>query len=864
MLQHDWLNSAQPPADQQRHAPRYHRQLEETNTSGLIRTATGLQMLMHLVSDYLDLLGTAAAVFEKDGTYAVRLCASGWCRTLDAASRRLCGTDDHCQALRCGTWQCHESCWAQAAKPAIENGQPTDIACAGGLRIHALPIHARGEIVGALTLSYGDPPRDPLRVRAIADRYAISEADLHKVLETHATRPAVVSEMAKRRLAFAAHLIGEIVEHKQTEMALAESQRSMAVLLRNLPGMAYRCRNDAMWTMEFVSHGCLNLTGYQAEELTGAHAIPYADLIVPDDRQMVWDMVQQGVEQQRPFVMVYRIRTKGGEEKWVWEQGMGIADSAGAVTTLEGFITDITEHKRTEEALRASEAYQRAIISAAPNLVVGLDAHARIVLFNRFAEQLTGYAEDEVLGQNWIELFIPPELRNDIRALWETITARRLIQHHFDNPIITKTGVRLLISWNNTVLTDGGAFRMMLSIGEDVTERRRAEERERQLQAQLTHAQRMESIGRLAGGIAHDFNNMLTVILGTAELAMRKVDPAAPLHQDLCEILNAAQHSAGVTRQLLAFARQQTIAPRALDLNATIGNMLSMLRRLIGENIELAWRPAAMPLTVMMDPSQMDQILTNLCVNARDAITDVGRIAIETDRVLFDDDYCAGHAGAAPGAFAVLLVSDDGRGMDAHTQEKLFEPFFTTKGTGKGIGLGLATVYGIVKQNNGFINVYSEPDRGTTFRIYLPWHARQISAAPPARAETVPQGHGETILVVEDEAGILKLSQLMLEELGYRVLTAAKPSAALQLARSHAAHIDLLITDVVMSEMNGRDLAQQLLALHPHLKVLFMSGYTADVIAHRGMLDQGVHFVQKPFSSEDFARSVHHVLEGPV
>lgn len=742
---------------------------------------------------------------------------------------------------------------------------------------------------------------------------------------------------------------------RPAEVALVPTEHSLAVLLRNLPGMAYRCRNDTTWTMEFVSYGCLALTGYTAEELTGSHAVAYNDLIVPDDRQMVWDNVQHAVERRVPFVLVYRIRTKDGQEKWVWEQGMGIPDSTGAVPVLEGFITDITEQKRTEEALRASEAYQRAIISAAPNIIVGLDHDAHIVLFNRFAEQLTGYAEQEVVGRNWIDTFIPTELQDELRAIWDMLVSRQLTQHHHENCIVTKSGERRLISWNNTVLTDNGVFRMLLSIGEDVTERRRAEaamaaqlaelkrwqavmldysdrsqelkrevnallqrlgepprytsvttgctsppqvplpntvgdrdsaadeaarsrralldvleehqraeQRERRLQAQLAYAQKMESIGRLAGGIAHDFNNMLSVILGTADLALRRVERSSPLYQDLQEIITAAQHSAEITRQLLAFARRQTIAPRALDLNATIESLLSMLRRLIGEDVNLVWQPAAMPLTVLMDPAQVDQILANLCVNARDAIVDVGTITIETSLAVFDEEYCASHAGTFPGTFVMLAVSDNGHGMDARTQENMFEPFFTTKETGKGTGLGLATVYGIVKQNDGFINVYSEPGKGTTFKIYLPHHARPAEGLPTPQTTALPLGHGEMILIVEDEGALLKLSHTMLESAGYRVLTADNPRHALQLARAHAGGIDLLITDVVMADMNGRDLARQIQERCPRLKVLFMSGYTANVIAHHGILDASVHFLQKPFSRHDLAMKVHEVLHAPA
>jgi two-component system sensor histidine kinase EvgS len=297
-----------------------------------------------------------------------------------------------------------------------------------------------------------------------------------------------------------------------------------------------------------------------------------------------------------------------------------------------------------------------------------------------------------------------------------------------------------------------------------------------------------------------------------------------------------------------------------LNLNDTLESMLKMLRRLIGEDIDLFWRPGAGLWSVNIDPSQLDQLLANLVVNARDAIADVGKITIETRNVSFDESYCADHLGFSTGEYALLAVSDDGCGMDKTILNQLFEPFFTTKDTGKGTGLGLATVYGIVKQNEGFINVYSEPGKGSTIKIYLPRHGNGADLVKEASAAEIPQGHGETILIVEDEAAILRLAGKMLERQKYIVLEAATPGRAMEIAKEHGDAIDLLITDVIMPEMNGRDLANELQVLYPELKVLFMSGYTANVIAHRGVLDEGVNFVQKPFSNHGLAVKVREVL----
>jgi nitrogen-specific signal transduction histidine kinase/CheY-like chemotaxis protein len=399
-------------------------------------------------------------------------------------------------------------------------------------------------------------------------------------------------------------------------------------------------------------------------------------------------------------------------------------------------------------------------------------------------------------------------------------------------------------------------------IARDITARKQAEAEKARLEGQLLQAQKMESVGRLAGGVAHDFNNMLGVILGHTEMALDHVDASDPICADLREIRTAAERSADLTHQLLAFARKQTVAPMVLDLNQVVEGMLKMLERLIGEDVALTWRPTADLWPVMMDPSQVDQILANLCVNARDAIADVGRITIGTARSTLDEASCADHLGFVPGEYVVLTVSDDGCGMEKETMAHLFEPFFTTKGLGKGTGLGLATVYGIVKQNNGFISVSSEPARGSTFTIYLPrYEGTGEREGMRGAAASTPSGR-ETILLVEDEPAILKLTTAMLERQGYRVIGENTPGAAIRRAREHAGEIHLLMTDVVMPEMNGRDLARNLLSLYPHVKRLFMSGYTADIIAHHGVLDDGVYFIQKPFSRKDLAAKVREALDG--
>ncbi len=396
---------------------------------------------------------------------------------------------------------------------------------------------------------------------------------------------------------------------------------------------------------------------------------------------------------------------------------------------------------------------------------------------------------------------------------------------------------------------------------QDITERKEAEQQRASLEAQLRQSQKLESVGQLAGGVAHDFNNMLGVILGHAEMALETVDRASPLHEDLTEILEAARRSSELTRQLLAFARRQPVTPRVLDLERTVTGVLKMLHRLIGEHIELTWRPAASTWPVKMDPSQLDQILTNLCVNARDAITGAGHIGIATENCTFDAAYCTEHPDFRPGDFVRLSVTDTGCGMDERTLAQIFDPFFTTKAVGRGTGLGLATVYGAVQQNHGFLHVESQPGQGTTFGIYLPRCPVESAATPgDAAPASALRGH-ETILLAEDEAALLQMTAQMLEAQGYTVLKAAAPHEAVRLAGTHPGLIELLVTDVVMPEMNGRDLATAVRALRPDIKVLFVSGYTADIIAAQGAVEAGVAVLPKPFSRQELATKVRQVLE---
>jgi PAS domain S-box-containing protein len=524
---------------------------------------------------------------------------------------------------------------------------------------------------------------------------------------------------------------------------------------------------------------------------------------------------------------------------------------------ISAVITDLTQQKHNEENI-ALERLASSIIEQAGEAIIVCDEGGIIIRASQLAHQLCGV---NPLLKPFNELFRLQEINSD--GLFSVLTAQyggfiknvEVVFNRSDNQVF-----HLLLNATPLKSVHNSIIGCVVTLT-DLTERKQAEEEKVKLEAQLQQAQKMESVGRLAGGVAHDFNNMLSVILGHAELALMKSDPSQPLHASLGEIHKAAERSTNLTRQLLAFARKQTVSPKVLDLNETVSSMFKMLQRLIGEDIFLNWQPGKDLHPVKMDPSQIDQILANLCVNARDAIADVGKISIETGNIFIDDNYCAHHAGFESGEYVWLGVSDNGCGMDKEMLAQIFEPFFTTKAVGEGTGLGLATVYGAVKQNNGFINVYSEPGLGTTFSIYLP---RYVGMAEKTLTEgqLVPVSRGqETILLVDDEPAILNITTMILTQQGYKVLASNTPDEAISMAKEHIGEIHLLLTDVVMPEMNGLNLAEALQPLHPQLKRLFMSGYTADVIANRGVLNEGVHFIHKPFSLPDLATKVREVLD---
>jgi PAS domain S-box-containing protein len=642
----------------------------------------------------------------------------------------------------------------------------------------------------------------------------------------------------------------DVTEQRRSREALREAQRALSSLLSNLPGVAYRRRHDADGTVEFASEGCRALFGYHPTEILGSWKVSYAALIHAEDRGAVQSEIAAAVAAERPFQLVYRIRTADGQQKWVWEQGRGIAAPGGMV--LEGFITDITERKRAEEVIRTNEAKYRSLIENLEQSVFLKDSDLHFLASNQRFAQAVGLTEEEVVGKTDFDLY-PRPLAEQHRA--EDLAVLRQGTRSEVEEQIVADGKPRTFRVVRTPIHDGlRGTHSVLGIMWDVTE-------QRALAAQLLQAQKMEAVGRLAGGVAHDFNNLLTIINGYSDMALAGFGETDPARSLIEEVRKAGERAVGLTRQMLAFSRQQVVVPRILQVNDVITDTQKMLRRLIGEDIDLRTDLDPALGCIKADRGQLEQVLMNLVVNARDAMPRGGTLRITTRNVDLDDAHVQAHPGARPGRHVLLALTDTGCGMDEGVQARIFEPFFTTKGPGKGTGLGLATVHGIVEQADGHILVESEVGRGTTFQVFLPCVDGQTASGKSSHFPGVTARGTETVLLVEDEHALRALSCRVLKGRGYHVLEAEHGTEALRVAEHSRGPIHLLVTDVVMPQMGGRELADRLAVLHPNLKVLYLSGYTDDAVVRYGVSEARASFLQKPFTPASLAQKVREVLD---
>ncbi len=948
------------------------------NASRLILDSVGLGLLSDIASEYLQLPGGACTVHEHNGDYALRLLSSRWCQLLDVSSRQLCGPVETSEALTCGNWHCHAS-HSEAARRAMETGALAEVECRGGLRVVAAPVRAGDEVIGAVTLGYGDPPQSPAMLGALAERYGVDATVLSEAAAACRSRTEPIVEFPPRRLLSTAQLIGEIVRRKRVEAALAESEKRFADFMANLPAAAFIKDRDGrvLFANRFLRelfgwNDCVGKTAFDllprasAERMTADDARVLSEgpgiieesirdangeerffdtykfpIAVEGERRLLagisvestgrkraeqalrtseaflstiidrspypmWISDHEGtlvrinqslrdllqitaeavvgkynilkdniVEEQGLMPLVRRVYEHGEPVRFEirWDSSLlrhvrwgarvdlildvsifPIRNTHGKITNAVIQHVDITERKRAEEALRESERRYRELLENVHMATLMFDLDGRITFCNDYFCTSTGWEREEIVGRRFAEMVAEEASPGLFEKL--TASARETSQRSavLEGAVRAKSGRPRWIQWSSTVLRNPADQVIgYAGLGVDITDHR-------VLQEQYLQAQKLESVGRLAGGVAHDFNNLLTVINGYGSLVLNRMDSGDPLRAPLEQVLKAAERAADLTSQLLAFSRKQIIRPTLLNLNALVAGSREMFERLVGEDVEVITRLSPDVGNVLADPGQMHQVLMNLVVNARDAMPTGGQLILETSCLDLDPGFTATHPEVAPGSYVLLAVSDTGIGMDEETRCHLFEPFFTTKESGKGTGLGLSTVYGIVRQSQGWVYAYGEPGRGTTLKIYLP----RVGAAPqePEIAReplAVLQGSG-TILVVEDQEQVRALAVEILRSSGYQVLEANCGDAALALVKDYPEPIHLLLTDVIMPGMTGKELSEQLRLRHPEIRVLFMSGYTEDVIMHRGVLDASVEYIAKPFTPAGLVARAAEVL----
>ncbi len=644
-------------------------------------------------------------------------------------------------------------------------------------------------------------------------------------------------------------VIRDITERKRAQEEIHHKDQRFRSLIENAGDITVVV--DANSLIVYESPSLERVLGYLPDQMFGRSAL---EAVHPDDRALVAEDLRRHREDPYGPILprVFRMRHRDG----TWRVMEGLSRNLADDPAVEGIVInlrDVTDRKRVEEELRAANETLRALIQATPQAIVAIDSEGLVTKWNPAAERIFGWLEEEVLGHPLP--YIPEDQRDEWAATQEAL--RRGESAWGERERLTKSGQRVMVNVSSAPLRAAdGSISGAVAVVTDITEHRRLEE-------ELRQAQKMEAVGQLAGGVAHDFNNLLTVINGYNQLLMTSLPEGGRPRNYAQEVMQAAQRASSLTRQLLAFSRRQVTQPKLVDLSVIVQNMTKMLRRLINEDIDLVTSLAPLRYKVLVDPSQIEQIVLNLAVNARDAMPSGGKLTIETSEAILDEHYTRTHLEAQPGPHVQISVSDTGHGMDAEIKRRIFEPFFTTKALGKGTGLGLSTVYGIVKQAGGNIWLYSEPGIGSTFKVYLP--ARNAEAPAEAFVPASSNYRGvETVLLVEDEDGLRKLVVELLQQFGYRVLAAADGEEALKACTSHGGFIHLLLTDVVMPRANGKEIAKYLSKLRPAMRVLFMSGYPDETILHHGVLAPGVAFLQKPFTQEALGAKVREVLDSPV
>ncbi len=973
-----WMLSPDAVQDvfEESYAPSY-GDLVQLNQSRAILDSVGGEALVNIAMEYLSMLGTSAAVYESNGDYALGIFSSGWCRFMDQASRNLCGTVDNQEALDSGKWLCHESCWTQASKRALETGEPVDIACAGGLRLYALPVLAGGKLVGSINFGYGDPPTDPETLRGLADLYRVDQDELNALAHSYESRPPFIVELAKHRLASAASLIGLIVERKKAEEALRESEERFRQIIENTQAGYFFIDNQGHF--QRVNQAWLDLHGYQkAEEVVGRHFsltqaerdLEHAQATVKqllggqdilagefarrrkdgsvgyhnfsarpvrkdgiivglegfliDTTQLrqaqkdyetlftemldafalheiicdqsgkpidyrflaanpafermtglkVDDLLGKTVLEVLPGTEGHWIETYGkvaltGEPAFFenyaqdLQQYFEVTAFRPAPLQFACIFKDITWRKRAEEEIRNSEEKFRSFSEQSLVGIYLIKDGAFVYVNPKFAE-IFGYAVQECLDNMHFSQLVHPD---DLAAVNEQLrrgAEREIDTVHYEFRGIKKDGQILYGEVHGSAINYEGGVALMGTML-DITDRKKAEEERTYLEAQLAKAQKMDALGTLASGIAHDFNNLLAAIMGYSELIQDELLDDSTCREDMAEITKAAASAKTLVRRILTFSRESQHIKKAISIDEVLRDASSILSRTIPKMISLEFDIDQDLLPIKADPLQMEQILLNLAANAADAIGGQGSITIAAENVIVDNRRCDVCANAFSGEYVLLSVKDTGSGMNPETKVRIFDPFFTTKEVGRGTGLGLSTVYGIVTSHQGHISCLSEEGKGTEFQIYLPVAKDEIVQTDlNGLGRDAPLQGDETILVVDDEAVVSDIAQRILARHGYKVLQASSGEEALAVYREHLGSINGVIMDLGMPGMGGKACLPLILSLDSQAKVLIASGYIQYELTDELKKLGAAGMIAKPYRKNDLLKNVREMLNGKV
>ncbi len=640
---------------------------------------------------------------------------------------------------------------------------------------------------------------------------------------------------------------------RESEKSLIESEKRLK--------LALSAAKMGVWEWDIITEEVVGSSEFYSIwgiEKSVLEKKDFENAIHPEDLSYILQKIGDSIEKHELYEAEYRF-IRNGEIRYVSNLGVTEYDEQGNPLKMYGTIQDITDRKKSEKELLESEQRFRALASSA-HRVWGSDPDGFIQKPDSSLDRaaISKLSESEYYW--WLDLIHPDERESTLEKWKESVKTREI--YEIENRIVDEDkGYRYYYVRAVPVFNEDGSVREWVGMNLDITERKLAEESLHKSEAKLIQAQKLESVGRLAGGIAHDFNNMLTAINGYSDLALRKLSANDPLRHYIEEIKKSGERSASLTQQLLAFSRKQVLKPRIIDINNIIHETHSMLSRLIGEDIQFESNLAPDIKLIKVDVGQLSQVIMNLIVNARDAMPDGGKLTIETANVVFDEQFSEFYFEAKPGRYVMLTVSDTGIGMDKEVQKNIFEPFYTTKEISKGTGLGLSTVYGIVKQSGGYIWVYSEPDKGAIFKIYFPQVEDEIK--PVIEREPSPSFHSgsETVLLAEDEDMVRNLCRQVLESCGYQVIEAKNGIEALELFKENSAKVDLLMTDIVMPKMGGKELAENLRKLSPGLPILFMSGYPDDAVVRHGIIDAEMNYLQKPFTFNTLTQKVRELLD---